>query len=132
MGTRLTNIEKGMIDKLKPIADKLISDYNLPIHLHFKRIRRGRASYSGYTSVPLWSLGEGWEYALSYVIHEITHGIILQTIGQVGHTRAFKEKETEILAEHNIVPIYSRAYAKMLKNKQGEILWDKRTSKELG
>jgi hypothetical protein len=128
MGTRLTNIEKDMIEKLQPIADKIISDYNLPIHIHFKRIRKGRAMYSGYTSIPLWCFGRGWEYALYYTIHEITHQIMFQTVGQVGHSKAFKQKEGELLAEHNIKLIYSRAYPKRLTDLNGNTIWDKRSN----
>lgn len=117
---------KMTMKALKVIGYSLLEEHEAEATIKFKDIRRGRATDNKYISIPKWSLGWGKSFSIYYVVHEVCH-IILFSRGQgFSHSKAFKSLECTLLERFDIVPIYSRAYPKMLLNKKGKILW-KRT-----
>ena len=105
------------------ITDTLCSKYNLPkIKVEVKHTRQGRArKKTNKITIPKFAIGYGYSFSLYYIIHEVCHFII-----GYGHRQDFKNKEIEILKDYNLLPIYSRAYAKQLYDLSGNLLWDKK------
>ena len=115
-----------MTKELQEQAEKICRENNMidfP-NIHLKYNRRGHTNLNtGHISIPIWAIQEGENFITYYLIHEVTHWILSQS-----HTLEFKRKETEILNRHNLEPIYSKVYVKMLL-KDNQIVWDKKTSK---
>lgn len=113
-----------MICDLQNLALEITKKHNLrPIEIKFKRIQRGHAYFkTRRITIPTWVLEGVKEYRIYYVVHELTHFIERKLIGFTRHDTLFKNIETKILKDYGIIPIYSRAYIKQLKNFQGQVL----------
>ena len=107
------------IRDMKKILTILSLKYKLPkITIQIKSTRCGRARFrTNKITLPKWIFTRIKEYQLYYIIHEICHFITLQ-----GHTDKFKQVETDILKEYNILPIYNKAYPKELRDLSGKVL----------
>lgn len=115
-----------MQDKLINIGYSLLKEYNIfNVKIAFKNIRRGWSSIKGNISIPLWSINRGKDYALYYVIHEVTHQIIYKEYKTFRHTRDFKELEKFLLLRYNIIPKYAKVYPQALYNRDGKILYSR-------
>lgn len=116
-----------MIQNLKNIASVIIKKHNIkPIRIEFKQVRRGRARYKTRSiTIPTWIFKGIKEYRIYYMVHELTHFIGHEKFGIGGHGKLFKKIENQILADYNIIPIYSKAYPKELQNPQGQTLCGK-------
>lgn len=107
----------------KTIADK--EGIEVP-EIQFKDTRCGRARYDSYKiTFPLWVMDRKQEYILYYLLHELSHFICYFKFGASGHCEDFFMKETELLKEYNLVPIYARAYVKELRDSNGKRLCGK-------
>ena len=117
-----------MIRELKNLSQVIIKTYDLkPIDIEFKYIQRGRASYrTRKITMPIWIFSRAKAYQYYYMIHEITHFIGYEKFNSNGHGDIFKGIESRILNKYNIIPIYSKAYVKELRNLNGEILYRRR------
>jgi len=70
-------LKKKLTFDVYKIIDDIKEEFKLyDIKVRFKDIQRGRSSYTGHVSVPLWSINEGECYFLYYVVHELVHQII--------------------------------------------------------
>ena len=108
------------------IGYALLKEYNIfGVKIAFKDVRKGWSSEKGNISIPLWSLKEGKDWALYYVIHEIIHQIIWRDYHTFKHTKEFKDLEVSLLARYNIVPKYAKAYPKALYNREGTLLYQR-------
>lgn len=114
-----------MIRKLKNVASVVIKKHGLkPIKIQFKDVWRGRARY--YTrsiTIPLWIFSGVGAFQIYYIVHELTHFICMDKFKNREHGVLFKKIESRILKDYNILPIYSKAYAKELRNLKGEKMW---------
>jgi len=116
-----------MIRELKNLATIITRKHNLtPIKIEFKAVRRGRArSLTRAITIPIWIFGSVKEYRYYYIIHELVHFIQRDKFKYSGHGEEFKRIESKILKDYNIIPVYNKAYAKELRNLEGEILCGK-------
>ena len=73
---------------------------------------------STYLTVPSWALARTEDYAIYYVVHEVTH-----YFAGPGHGLAFKHLEQNALAQWDLFPVYNRVYPKLLKNGAGDVLY---------
>jgi len=112
------------IRKLKNLATIISKKYNLlPIKIRFKEVRKGFAYISTRKiTIPIWIFETVKVYQYYYIIHELTHFILHKKFGHEKHGKEFKKIESQILKEYNIIPVYSRAYAKALYNLEGKKL----------
>lgn len=115
------------IRELKKLAQVIILKHNLtPIKIQFKAVRRGKARISTRKiTIPIWIFESVKEYQYYYIIHELTHFILKDNFGFAEHSETFKKLESQILRDYSIIPIYSKVYAKELRNLQGEKLCGK-------
>ena len=114
--------------ELKQIAEQLIEKNKLPpIKIQFKNIcGGGSARYNTRKiTIPYWAIQAVKEYAIYYLIHELSHFIAIDNFQTYGHGKIFKEIEKTILKKYNIIPDYAKAYPKALYNLQGERLCGK-------
>lgn len=104
------------------IADDLCKQYNLShIKVELKNTKCGRArKKTNKITIPKFAIGFGKSFSIYYIIHEVCHFITDQN-----HTDHFKTVETNILKKYNMLPIYSRAYAKTLYDLKGNKLWER-------
>lgn len=111
--------KKYTFEELREIAKTELNKYSViePIIIEFKHIHRGHCN-NGYISIPLWATKRKQAYLLYYVIHEITHAICHAKGFGYGHSKQFKEIETEILSRYNIFLVYAKAYPKELRDKE--------------
>ena len=120
-------------NKLQQHAEELVEmyceHYNLqPIKIKVKFLKGcGRAQYSTRSiSIPVWTFEQGGlEYFTAYILHEIVHIILYDTVsGNQGHNATFKALEIKILKEWNLVSKeYKKAYYKRLETVTGNLLW---------
>lgn len=113
-----------MIRELKRLSQIIIKRYDLtPIKIEFKAVKRGRArSLTRKITIPIWIFESVKEYQYYYIIHELVHFILHDKFGFSEHNKGFKKLESQILRDYNIIPIYSKAYAKELRNLEGKKL----------
>ena len=113
-----------MIQNLKNLASMIIKKHGLdPITIKFKEVQRGHAyMHTRKITIPIWIFSGIKEYQIYYMVHELTHFICIDKFGMGGHGNLFKKIESQILNDYNIIPIYSKAYAKKLQNPQGKVL----------
>ena len=73
---------------------ELLNDYcHAEVKMSFTRANRGRANLSNtHFTVPEHAINKNETYLLYYVIHEFTH-----CLGNTGHDKKFKNKETQLL-----------------------------------
>jgi len=111
-----------MPDELQEVADAMCQRHQVAaITVEIRVVRRGRARPGTHrVTVPAWALALGREYAVYYVIHEVTHLIS----GQARHTPRFHELEVEWLARYGMRPVYRRAYPRQMWSLDGELLWE--------
>jgi len=128
--TELQELAKKKIKEydieLQGLADYIIREENLkPITIQVKNILRcGRARYrTRKITIPLWASDRGIEYLYYYLIHEVTHFVCLDRGIYCGHGKTFKEIESKWLKEFGLLPIYAKAYAKGLRNLNGDTIW---------
>lgn len=94
-----------------------------PIGIDFKKVIKGRARYgTRKITIPCAVLERVKEYAIYYVIHELTHFVAVDNFNNYGHTPLFRKIESTILKSYGIIPNYSKAYPKALYNLQGQKL----------
>jgi len=113
-----------MIKELRELANYLIRRFCLkPIDIQVRQVERGRARHrTRKITIPFWALEGVKEYGYYYFIHEICHFVMVDKHNYMGHGEKFKTLETEILKEHNIIPVYNKAYPRALYNLKGEKL----------
>lgn len=98
----------------KIIANSFIKEFELSCKIHFKNIRRGRATPLGYVSIPLWALTLGEVYFIYYILHELCHQIEYKKYGVSSHDNNFKNIEKALLNRFNIKIEYKKVYPKRL------------------
>jgi len=95
-----------------------------PITVELKNTQRGRArTKTNKITIPKFAIGFGKAFCVYYIIHEVCHFL------QRGHGSKFKLIETEILKSYDLIPIYSRAYAKKLYDLNNNLLWSRKGRK---
>ena len=121
-----------MIQELKNLATVITKKQGIKsIKIQFKNTLKGRARLRTRSiTIPTWVFKYAKEYQYYYMIHELTHFIERDKLGYSGHDNHFKKIESRILKEYGIIPIYSKAYAKELRNLKGEILYSRQIERE--
>ena len=120
---------KDLQQEATELVNKYIIKYNLnPINVKVKDTRQGWARYSiRAIIIPIWPLKVSKLYWKAYIIHEICHFIKLDILGKTGHGPDFKDIERTILKEdYKLIPEYSRAYIKVLKQEDGQLVFNRK------
>ncbi|MHA1787867.1 MAG: hypothetical protein ACTSXT_01440 [Candidatus Helarchaeota archaeon] len=109
------------------IRDKVIKQYSLEyISIKIKNIKRGHANYrSRLISIPYWAYYQENIYHFKYyILHELSHFINWDKNKLTRHNQEFKNIEKTLLYNYKMIPIYKRAYIKILMDLEKNILWD--------
>ncbi len=91
-----------------------------------KDVRKGSSRYRTHScTLPRWVLKQCDDYAISYAVHEAAHFVAQrQCPFAESHGPLFKMIEKKMLAKWDLVPVYSKAYLRELKNAAGQSLWN--------
>lgn len=117
-------MDELLIKQLEMVGQEILKEHKNSAQIKFKDIRRGKYR-KGNIIIPLWCIKYGKHFAIYYVIHEVSHAIDNNRELRKAHSKEFKKIEKDLLLRFNIIPIYARAYAKKLINREGIILYEK-------
>ena len=125
--------------RAEEIINSYCNEYNLqPVNIKVKNLKTsGRVRYkTRFISIPLWAYeGGGIYYFTAYILHELTHLILHDKGVYDGHGKQFRFLETQLLKEHDMVPLqYKKSFYYRLEDINGNLLWvaSEKKRKEIG